>query len=45
MKNLEEMTTEELEALEEWLYDCEVEGEDMWFERDRVLWELAKLEE
>ena len=35
-----EKTTEELIALEQFLYDCEVEGMDTWFERDKVLWEL-----
>jgi len=33
-------TTEALIAYEERLYDDEVAGEDIWFERDQVLWEL-----
>ena len=37
-----EWTTEALKDYEEWLYDCEVEGEDVWFERDQVLWELSR---
>jgi hypothetical protein len=33
-------TTEALIEYEERLYDDEVAGEDTWFERDQVLWEL-----
>lgn len=35
-----DMTTEQLKALEEFMYDQEVQGEDYWFERDKILWEL-----
>lgn len=42
LKSLEEMTTEELKDLEEWMYDDAVKGEDNWFERDKILIELNK---
>ncbi len=42
---LSEMTKEELEAFEKWLYDCEVEGVDCWFSREQVLRELASRED
>ncbi len=32
--------TEALEEYEQHLYDQEIAGEDTWFERDQVLWEL-----
>jgi hypothetical protein len=36
-------TTEALKEYEERLYDRELEGEDVWFERDQVvLWELNR---
>jgi len=47
MTEYKDMTTEQLEALEaleEWLYDCEVDGYDVWWERDQLLQELAKRE-
>lgn len=34
------LTDAELTALEERLYDDEIDGEDTWFERDQVLWEM-----
>lgn len=34
-------TTEALKEYEERLYDAEVSGDDVWFERDQVLWELS----
>ena len=27
---------------EEWLYDQEVAGEDVWYIRDQVLWEMNR---
>lgn len=41
-KTYQEMTTDELNALEEFMYDCECDGLDMWFERDKVLQELNR---
>ena len=38
--NLKILTIEQLKELEERLYDLEVNGEDVWFERDQVLWEI-----
>lgn len=35
-------TTEALIEYEQGLYDDEVRGEDTWFERDQVLWELNR---
>lgn len=35
-----DMTDEQLMALEEGLYDMEVAGADVWFERDKILWEM-----
>jgi hypothetical protein len=35
-------TTEALKEYEERLYDDEVAGEDTWFDRDQVLWELNR---
>ena len=42
MDDYAEMTDEQLVDLEEWLYDMEVDGYDMWFERDQVLWEMNR---
>ena len=42
MNEYADMTTKQLKNLEEWMYDQEVAGEDYWFERDKILWELAK---
>lgn len=39
--DLSAWTTEALREYEERLYDQEVAGEDVWFLRDKVLWELA----
>lgn len=39
--DLSTWTTEALRAYEERLYDQEVAGEDVWFEHDKVIWELA----
>jgi hypothetical protein len=36
------MTDEQLMALEEHLYDMEVEGCDTWYERDQLLWEMNR---
>ncbi len=33
-------TIQQLRDYEENLYDREIEGEDVWFERDKILWEL-----
>lgn len=38
----DDMTDAELIAYEERLYDDEVDGNDTWFQRDRVLWEMNK---
>lgn len=35
-----ELTDDQLIALEERLYDDEVDGDDNWHFRDRVLWEM-----
>ena len=40
--NLKILTIEQLKQLEERLYDREVDGEDVWFERDQVLNELIR---
>ena len=39
-KDYSDMTDEQLLALEESLYDMEVAGEDTWYERDQLLWEM-----
>jgi hypothetical protein len=36
------MTDQELIALEEYLYDKEVKGDDTWAERDQILWEMNR---
>jgi hypothetical protein len=36
------MTDEQLLAIEESLYDDEVLGEDNWYERDQILWEMNR---
>lgn len=33
-------TTDALKEYEEYLYDRECDGENTWFDRDQVLWEL-----
>lgn len=38
----ENMITEALIALEEWMYDAECEGEDNWYWRDQLIIELNK---
>ena len=38
--NLKILTIEQLKQLEERLYDLEIDGEDVWFERDQVIWEI-----
>jgi len=38
----DDMTYEELVEYEQWLYEREVDGDDVWFERDQVLWELNR---
>ena len=40
--DLSTWTTEALRNYEERLYDQECDGEDTWFERDQVLWELNR---
>jgi hypothetical protein len=40
--DLSTWTTEALRNYEERLYDQECAGEDTWFERDQVLWELSR---
>lgn len=35
-------STEALVEYEQRLYDDEITGEDTWFERDQVLWELNR---
>lgn len=42
MNEFAEMTDEQLLAREEFLYDCELEGQDTWAERDAVLWEMNR---
>ena len=37
-----EMSDDELRETEERLYDAERDGEDTWFERDQVLWEMNR---
>ena len=37
-----DMTDEQLLALEEYLYDREVAGEDTWAELDQLLWEMNR---
>ena len=37
-----DMSDADLIALEESLYDDEVAGDDVWAERDRVLWEMNR---
>ena len=39
--NLKILTIEQLKELEERLYDMELNGDDVWFERDQVLWEIT----
>lgn len=39
-EDLEKMTDNELDNYEQALYELEVDGEDTWFERDQVLWEI-----
>ena len=41
-KDLEMMTYDQLLAWEQYLYDQEMNGEDTWFERDQVLWEINR---
>ena len=41
-KDYSDMTDDELIALEESYYDMEVEGEDTWYERDQLLWEMNR---
>jgi hypothetical protein len=36
------LSDEELIRLEEQLYDREIAGEDTWYERDQVLWEINR---
>ena len=36
------LTDEQLRNLEESLYDDEVGGQDVWFIRDKVLWEMNR---
>jgi hypothetical protein len=43
--DLSTWTTEALRNYEERLYDQECAGEDTWFERDQVLWELNRRDE
>lgn len=40
----QDWSTEELITEEQFLYDCEIDGEDTWFERDQVLWEIQRRE-
>lgn len=44
MDDFASWSTDALIDYEERLYDDEVAGEDTWFERDKVLWELARRE-
>ena len=37
-----DMSDDDLFAYEQSLYDRECDGEDVWFERDHVLWEINK---
>ena len=36
----EDWSTEALKAYEERLYDAEIEGDDVWFQRDEIINEL-----
>ena len=38
----QDLTDEQLIALEESLYDDEVSGHDTWAERDQLLWEMNR---
>ena len=38
--NLKILTIEQLQQLEERLYDMELDGEDVGIERDQVTWEI-----
>ena len=38
----EDYTDEQLKALEESLYDDEVNGQDVWYLRDKILWEMNR---
>jgi hypothetical protein len=43
--DVDDLSTWTIEALldyEEFLYDLEIEGEDVWADRDQVLWELNR---
>lgn len=40
--SLADMSDDELWSEEERLYDLEVEGYDVWFERDQILWEINR---
>jgi hypothetical protein len=42
MSEYENMTTDQLKDLEEQLYDMEIDGCAVWFERDKILNELNK---
>jgi len=42
MSEYADISDEQLIALEEVLYDDEVDGIDTWFERDQVLWEMNR---
>lgn len=43
MKAYDEMSDEQLMALEEELYDLEAQGGlDTWYDRDQVLWEMNR---
>lgn len=37
-----DLTDDQLRELEERLYDDEVAGEDTWFQRDQILWEMNR---
>lgn len=41
-EDLANLSNEQLLTLEESLYDLEVEGMDIWFERDQILNEIRK---
>lgn len=40
MSDYSALTDDQLMALEERLYDDELDGVDTWFERDQILWEM-----
>lgn len=42
MDDFDDMTDEELLSYEEYLFDCEADGDDTWAERDQVINEINR---